>query len=103
MATEILEEVYELVADGNTDSALDVIFDTVDDLLEGMKDTECDALLNAVDVARLDVATMLGFLSTTAHAREALKARASYVSRVRLQLRSTLPETEVSELLDRLA
>src|SRR5690554_3245725 len=72
-----LDRVYSLVASGETDDAVDLIFDFVDDrLLEGDA-ARVDDLLVTTDVKRLDTTLMLAVLSITKPASDQLCNRAA--------------------------
>lgn len=87
-----LDRVYSLVASGETDDAVDLIFDFVDDrLLEGDA-ARVDDLLVTTDVKRLDTTLMLAVLSITKPASDQLCNRAAFLRRVEARLRLEEPE-----------
>lgn len=98
-----LSELYAKSAVGDTDGALDMIFDKIDDLLEDRSLEKVNSLLASVDVARLDVTTALGFLSTTYIEKEHLRDRNQYSDRLQAHLLKTMSKAEVAELVGRLA
>ena len=84
----LLAEAYRLDQSGRIDAAIDLIFDRVDTLLCGGDFEECDLLLRAVEVDRLSVDLMVAFLSITLAARDRLRERARFYSRVKQQIES---------------
>lgn len=98
----ILERIYALCAAGDPDSALDIVFDEIDDLVDAKRLGDVDQLLDEVDISRMDVPTMLGFLSTTVLVKDELPSRREYVERVQLVLAKSRPPEEVAQTLDSL-
>jgi hypothetical protein len=86
------DELYCLVSLGQTDRALDLLFDRVDDLLFAERLDECDALLVDLDLERLDPALLVGVLSITFQARRVLLCRAGLVDRVEARLLVLVPD-----------
>jgi hypothetical protein len=82
-----LTDVYALNEAGETDDAVDMIFDRVDDLLLDGEAPQVDDLLNAIDVKRLDITLMLAALSITKPAADRLQNRLGFVGRVEGRLR----------------
>ena len=87
-----LDEVYSLTARGEIDSAIDVLFDHVDDLLLEGDFSTCNELLIAVDLKRLDTNLLIAILSITLSASEKLPNRTLLVSRVEKRLAELAPE-----------
>jgi hypothetical protein len=73
-----VSDIYDLCARQDTEAALDRILDVVDDLVVKGDFAGCDALLRVVDVARLDVPSVLGFLSATLVIAERLPGRPQF-------------------------
>lgn len=96
-----LSEVYSFVELGDRESAVDLLFERVDELLADDRMPECDALLQQIDVTKLDSHLMVSSLSITWLAREHLPSRASLVARIEAQLIESEP-TRVEKLLARL-
>lgn len=94
-----MDEIYAQCAQGLPDRALDRIYDEVDERLDADDLDGIARLLERADVARLDVPSMLGFLSTTISVRLSVPARGDYLRRVRAALREQRTEEEVRELL----
>ena len=96
--TAWLEEVYSLVASGDPDTAIDLVFENIDEmLLEGHFDA-CNELLLAVDVKRLDTNLLVALLSVTRDAKAALSHRDEFVRRVKHRLESLAPKRRESLL-----
>jgi hypothetical protein len=81
-APETLDTVYALVAGSQTRQAVAKVFADLDGLMLSGHMAECDAVLVAVDVERLDITTALAFLAITLQAKERLSQRAALVERV---------------------
>ena len=84
----LLAETYHLDQSGRIDAAIDLIFDAVDSLLCAGDFEGCDFLLQRVEVQRLSVDLMIAFLSITLTARDRLRERARFYSRVKHQIES---------------
>ena len=82
----LLDQVYAKSEQGRHDASLDIIFDVIDELIEWEQLEMCDTILAAVDCHRLDVASLLGFLSTTSIVKDRLGNRDAYCKRVRHEL-----------------
>lgn len=93
------ERVENYCSSGHTDCALDMIYDIVDDMLiEGHTET-VDRLLRRLRVQRMDIATMLGFLSITLGDASRLPARYAYFQAVRDDLRRRGEQDRMGDLL----
>lgn len=92
MIPDWLEDMYCLVAKGDIDNALDVLFDKVDDLLLAGSFEECNRLLPLIDVGRLDTHLLVSVLSITKAASGLLPARQQLVRRVEERLAVIAPE-----------
>ena len=78
----MLDRVYRLVGRGNTDEALDTLFDEIDSwLCEGAFDA-VDACLRSVDLRLLDTSTMIGLLTITLAANSHLPGRTALRERI---------------------
>lgn len=93
------EKIQELTEQRAEEALLDLIYDRLDDLLVAGDFDSCDAILAAVEVARLDPVGMVGFLTITLPARERLPSRAALVTRAREALSQRRPQNEVDALL----
>jgi hypothetical protein len=90
-APETLDAVYALVEGTEMRQAVAKVFADLDGLMLSGHMAECDAVLAAVDVERLDITTALAFLAITLQAREQLSHRAALVGRVESWLRQRDP------------
>jgi type III restriction enzyme len=84
---------------GKLDAALDLVFDTVDDMLLEGRFTQVNRLLECVPVAQLDPVILIGFLSITGAAREALHSRPALVAAVREALRERMTPEELERAM----
>jgi SAM-dependent methyltransferase len=87
-----LEEVYALVAEGQSRKAVSRVFAELDALLLEGDFSACGWMLAAVDVARLDPTTALAFLAISLPAHARLPARADLVARVEAMLQAHDPD-----------
>lgn len=86
-----LDDVYSLVDQGKSEQAVDLLYEHVDDLLLAEDFKRCDALLQTVDLKRLDSNLMVSLLTMTAPAKAALPYRASLLQRARKALETIAP------------
>lgn len=87
-----LGDLYTLVQDGETDRAVDVLFDRIDDLLIAEDFGRCNDLLLVVDPKRLDTHLLVSVLSVTKSAAERLPNRPTLVRRVEERLSRVAPD-----------
>ena len=73
-----LKPVTQLEKHGHIDTALDVWYDRVDDLLKARQFEVVDGLLRQANVSSLSVDVLLGLLTATLPARSRLSARAKF-------------------------
>jgi hypothetical protein len=81
-----LDEVYSLVDRGETERAVDELFEQLDDLLLAGDFESCDRALGCMDEARLDSYTLIAALSVTLMAAAKLPRRNEFVRRTRRRL-----------------
>lgn len=86
------EKIYQLVGGGEEDAALDLLFNTFDDLYETGGFAECDAHLRALDLDRLGVCLVVGVLSITLTPREKLAGRDDFLQRSEEYLQRVAPD-----------
>ncbi len=96
----VLTRLYGLVGEQQTDAALDLLYDAVDQLLHERSFDACSRMLANLDVGRLNVDVMVGALSITLAAKSSLPERPALVERVERQLRQLLPENEIAANLE---
>jgi hypothetical protein len=82
-----IETSVRLNDQGKKEESLDIIFDTIDDMLLESKFEECDAALMQAPVEELSNPQMLTFLTATAPAKDRLPSREAFVYRVKLALK----------------
>lgn len=83
-----LSEVYKLTAEGRVNAAIDVLFENVDEL----NSDDCDQLLHAVDLNRLDTHLLVGLLSITLSRAADLTHRSKVVEMVERRLEEIAPD-----------
>lgn len=89
----------EISRERQLDAALDLAFDTIDDMLLETRFTEVNRLLERVPVAKLAPAILVGLLSITVPARDILDARAALVVQVRAELRERMTPEELTSVM----
>jgi hypothetical protein len=94
-----LDDVYLLVARGQIDDAVDVLFSNLDEMLLVGHFSRCNALLRVVDLKKLDTNLLVGLLSITLSAKALLPERADVVGRVEARL-NELDPSRTARLLD---
>lgn len=80
------QRLYALVEAGESDQALDLIFEFFDDAFCSRRFVAVDQVLGSVDLARLDAHSAYGLLTASYPARESLPARVSLCDRVAARL-----------------
>lgn len=93
------ERVENYCSSGQTDCALDMIYDVVDDMLIEGHTEPVDRLLRRLRVQHMDIATMLGFLSITCGDASRLPSRPAYLQAVRDDLRRRGEQDRMGDLL----
>jgi hypothetical protein len=83
---EWITKSMELYQAGKKEESLDVIFDTIDEMLLASKFNECDRGLSEIPVEEISNAQLLTVLTATIAAKERLSNRNELVRRVRLEL-----------------
>jgi len=81
-----LAKSAELYRSGKREESLDIIFDSIDDMLLESKFEDCDKILAEISVAELANPQLLTVLTATAPAKERLPSRQALVKRVKLTL-----------------
>jgi DNA repair exonuclease SbcCD ATPase subunit len=82
-----VEHANRLDKIGQTDAALDLIYDRIDTLLVKGKFEEVDSVLRDADPKRLSVDILLGLLTSTLPARTKLSTRAKFFAEVEREIR----------------
>lgn len=83
---DFVAQARKLEADGYSESALDLIYETIDEMLRSGRFAWCDAMLNEVDVDECSLDVLLALLTATSPAASKLSTRASFYSRVKVSL-----------------
>ena len=94
-----LQDVRSEELAGRHRAALDVLFDSVDDLLVQNAFGEVDRLLASVDPSEWSTRLLVGFLSITLRAKDKLANRPAFVRSVRSVLEHREPPYRVTSLL----
>lgn len=87
-----LNYLYDILALGDIDKALDFIFREIDRLLSVGQLTSVDAILAAIDFEKLDLDSQLGFLTATLPVKEYLKNREAFYQKVKQFIKNELKE-----------
>lgn len=87
-----LDEVYAFVDQDDNESAIDLLFERIDDHLDAGEFGTVDGLLRTIDLSRLNITLITGVLSITTAARSALPERAAFVTRAENRLRELAPD-----------
>lgn len=95
----LFPQLLDLSRAEKLDAAVDLVFDTVDDMLLEGRIEEVDRLLERIPVNDLAPAILVGFLTITAPARGALGARAALVGRVRARLGEGTTAEELAKVM----
>ena len=74
-----MERAARLEKMGHTDFALDLLYDTVDELLRGQEFPRLDSILAHLEPQRYSVDILLGILTATLPARSRLPSRPNLV------------------------
>lgn len=72
---------------GFTDTALDLIYDSVDELLHGARFALCDSVLQETDTSQCSIDVLLALLTATLPAKSRLATRTKFFQRVETSLR----------------
>jgi len=83
----------------NEDAAIDVIFDKIDQMLTDGKFTEVDDILREIDVEKMKMVYLIGFLTITYAAHSKLVERDIFFERVSGHLEKTEPERREAVLV----
>ena len=86
-ARSFLENARRLDEHRQTDAALDLIFDQIDEMLLAGKFVEVDQLLQDISPSDYSVELLLGILTATLPAKDELSSRAQFFQQVREVLR----------------
>lgn len=78
-----LDKAAKLEADGKPDDALDVIYDTLDDLIIAGEYDFVDNIISRIDVTKYSLHLLLGVASVTYYAAERLPLRTAFVDKVK--------------------
>lgn len=94
-----LEKLYILCESNNNEEAIDMLFDNIDDLLTYGKMNECDELLKAIKIDRLNITLLVGLLSITKGAAKYLSYKSTLDDIVETRLCELTDSSEVESLL----
>ncbi|MCI0643158.1 MAG: hypothetical protein L0Y72_18240 [Gemmataceae bacterium] len=68
---------------GHNDASLDLIYDSVDELLRASQFEECNEILKGIEVESCSIDVLLAILTATAPARSQLKSRDQFFQLVK--------------------
>ena len=85
---DFVRSAAELERDGLPDSALDLIYDRVDELLHGAEWSACAAVLDDIDVSKCSTDILLALLTATLPAKSRIPSRGGFLERVGRELRA---------------
>ncbi|MCI0377559.1 MAG: hypothetical protein L0215_08135 [Gemmataceae bacterium] len=68
---------------GHSDASLDLIYDSVDELLRASQFEECDEILKGIEIEACSIDVHLAILTATAPARSQLRSRDHYFQQVK--------------------
>jgi hypothetical protein len=95
-----LGTVYSLSQSGETDRAIDRLFNDFEDLFEAGRFDICDEIISGVDLARLDTTLKIAYLAVTLCVKGRLVSRAAYYSRAKAVLVEREGEERAKRLLN---
>lgn len=90
--SKVRQNIYKLVADGQDDEAIDLVFDYIDRKLLDGDFMNVDDMLDECEVEKLNTVLMLAFLAITYAARSELTCRDKFRQRVEKRLKEIEPE-----------
>lgn len=82
-----IDRARRLDEQGQADAALDLLYDSIDELLKTGKFNEVDEILSQMDVSEYSADILLGVLTATLPARDELKSRPQFFREVEQSLR----------------
>lgn len=75
--------------DGRVDDAIDIIYDGIDELLHNERFSECDSILEKIDVDVYSLDIILSLLTATLPVRSKLPSRKKLLKDIETKLRNT--------------
>lgn len=81
-----LHTVYRRIEQGETEEAVGILYDCIDDLLLSHLFESIDELFTRIDLTKLNTETVLAVLSITLAGSKKLKGRAAFCGRARTRL-----------------
>lgn len=84
---DFIEQARRLENRGFSDTALDLVYDSIDSLLHGGHFTICSSLLSELSVSDYSMDVLLALLTTTLPAKSQIATRADFLHRVENELR----------------
>ncbi|NJK32157.1 MAG: hypothetical protein HC927_06975 [Deltaproteobacteria bacterium] len=87
-----LEDIYSLVAAGDSRAAADILCERIDDMLLAGEFARCDGVLRSIDIGRLDSKLLVTLLSVTVAAAGQLTERSRLVTKIERRLAKDAPE-----------
>lgn len=86
------DQILDCLTKGEIDDAIDILFDTFDDLFMDGEFEKADELLPTIEVEKLDTNLLVALLVITYPAKEKLSNRPAVVERVKERLYEIAPD-----------
>lgn len=102
MINSLLNEVKQYCLEQNTDRALRLIFQWMNDQLIVENSYLCNELLTSIDVNDFDEDILVGFMASTFLASHLLPARSEFCDRVMKRLEPEIGLVEAQNLIEEL-
>lgn len=83
-----LQQIYDLVKENKNNKVTDIIFDTFDRLALDGKFQECDDIIKAIDIYKLNTFSIRSVLCITKAFKEKLPSRAEFFDKALVICRS---------------
>lgn len=86
--TAFLERIYQLCAKHDENSAIEYVYNTLDDLIIAGKLDDLNAILSEVDITKVDLVVALGFLTNTFKYSEQIPNHIIFYNKVEAHMRA---------------
>lgn len=96
---EWVELIYEAVANNQIDDAMGELFNNMEDLYLENRFSECDEILQALDLSKLNDDLLVGLIMVTHQAADDLKYRSTLITRVIAAMELIMPKERVLAIL----
>jgi len=99
LAEELLEQMYRLEKEKETDTAIEFLFEKTNDLYMEKRFDVVDSMMERLDLDEISTDLEIAFLSITFVAKDDLKNRGFFVERVKKSLRKKYEKSRTRNLL----